>query len=336
MVVSLLMGLAASIPPVAAAAEVDDSTSEIEALVSKGDFDAAERAARKLLQSGSLARRAVARVYLQLGIVAAARRDSAGAREAFRNALRLDSALTLHPSVGPHVAEAFARVRASMPPEAALVPEVALNTLPGRGELTVEAAARPADDELARRLSVRIADLREARDLGPEPIRFTLPLPGSVDQCATVTASVLDQFGNELWPAVVSKDVCRPAPAAPVSFGDDGPARPTLVAPRPATPPANALSTATTATTTGRGAPPAAWITAAMTGAAAAATAVLGVVALERRDDYDRSLRSMAPVDQSRQLKELALTAEHRASAGGIVTGALAVTSVVLFIRGRF
>src|SRR5689334_8430761 len=65
-----------------------ERTAELEALVRRADFDAAESTAQKLLRTGALSRAEVARVYLQLGIVASAKRDPARAAAAFRAALR--------------------------------------------------------------------------------------------------------------------------------------------------------------------------------------------------------------------------------------------------------
>jgi hypothetical protein len=323
---------------VAMAAEADagERTREIEALVRRADFDVAERAARKLLQSGSLSRHEVARVYLQLGIIASAKRDAAGGAAAFRNALRLDGELTLHASAGPHVAQTFARVKSSIPAADSATPAITLRAVPGQGELAIEAAPRPEGP--ARRVSVRIAEREEARDLGAEPLRFSLQLPASVDGCATATASVLDEFGNELWPAVASQEVCRPPPIAAAPADVDNRPVSLVVRPRSPTPSSNVLSTGASPVPTSapRALARASWTAAAMTGAAAVGTAVLGIVALERGNEYKDSLGGSASYEQQRQLRELAETAQSRATAGAIVTGALAVTTAVLYIWGRF
>jgi hypothetical protein len=180
---------------------------------------------------------------------------------------------------------------------------------------------------------VTIGDVREARDLGPMPARFSVALPTSVARCATATAGVLDEFGNELWPAVASVEVCRAPP--PASDGADRRRPPPLIAPRP-TAPAEGVLSKTSSPPAPRSVSRATWVAAAMTGAAAVATTVLGVVALERRDDYNSSFGGSATPDQQRQLRELAVTAERRSTAGAIVTGLLATATVVLYIRGRF
>jgi hypothetical protein len=277
----------------------------------------------------------VARVYLQLGIIASARRNSADAAEAFRRALCLDGDMALDKSAGPHVAETFARVKSALPPAAAFVPVITLGAVSGRGELSVEAAPKPSAGP-ARRVSVRMADLREERDLGADPIRFSLPLPGSIKGCVTATAAVLDEFGNELWPAVASQDVCRSPPEPPLASASK-PLRPSaLAAPSPSVPASDVLSKKMPPSPAPRPIPRAVWVVAAMTGAAAVGTAVLGMVALERGDDYNDRLGGTATYDQQRQLRELAVTAQKRATAGAIVTGVLSVATVVLYLRGRF
>jgi hypothetical protein len=304
-----------------------ERTAELEALVRRADFDAAETAAQKLLRSGALSRREVARVYLQLGIVASAKRDSARATAAFRTALRLDGELRLAPSAGPHVAATFDRAKAAALDAASDPPKVVLTAAAGTGELSVEAPPRQAGDDLAHRVAVTIGDEREARDLGTLPLQFSIALPSSVASCATATATVLDEFGNELWPAVASVEVCRNPP--PALERAPPPVSPTI------------KSQALNVLTGGSSPPPkpvspATWVAAAATGAAAVGTAVLGFVALERRDDYDGSFGGSATPDQQRQLRELAVTAERRATAGGIVTALLATATVVLYVRGRF
>jgi hypothetical protein len=312
-----------------------ERTSELEALVRRADFDAAETTAQKLLRTGALTRGEVARVYLQLGIVASAKRDSARATAAFRAALRLDGELRLAPSAGPHVAATFDRARTAAPDPTSEDPKIVLMAAPGTGELSVEAPSRRAGDDLARRVAVTIGETREARDLGLVPLQFSLELPKSVASCATATAAVLDEFGNELWPAVSSIEVCRARPPAPPP-------------PIPGARRASAIAAPTTKAQavdvlTGGSSPPPpktisrpTWVAAAATSAAAVGTAVLGLVALERRDDYNSSFGGTATPDQQRQLRELAVTAERRATAGGIVTALLATATVVLYIRGRF
>ena len=77
-------------------------------------------------------------------------------------------------------------------------------------------------------------------------------------------------------------------------------------------------------------------MTGAATAAAAVGTAVLGFVALERRSEYDDSLNTSATPDEQQRLRQLASTAELRATVGAVVTAVLATATVVLYIRGRF
>src|SRR6266404_4511377 len=80
-----------------------DPLSEIESAVDGADFDRAQTLATQELSSGRLDRSRVARVYLLMGIIAAAKRDGA-AEASFRKALALEPTLGLPPSAGPHIA----------------------------------------------------------------------------------------------------------------------------------------------------------------------------------------------------------------------------------------
>src|SRR5262245_33578355 len=289
------------------AAETEPAIRGLEVLVRKADFDAAEKVAQKLLRSGALARPEAARVYLQLGIVSSAKRDAAGAEAAFRKALRLDGDLRLSPSAGPHVVTTLARAKTSVSSGAPIDPVVSLTSVPGKGEVSVETQARKDEDGLVRRLSVRIGEERESRDLGEAPLSYTIALPVTVTACATATASLLDEYGNELWPAVASAEVCRPPPLA--------------LAPPEAKPAAAAVSRATgaapaevvTAKSAERSRPVSrwVWVATAATAAAAVGTTVLGIVALDRRDEYHGSLSDGSTYEQQRKMRDLALTAEH-------------------------
>lgn len=330
----VLDSLAPAFGPTAKAAG-PETTRELETLVRRADFDAAEATAQQLLRSGTLARQDVARVYLQLGVVASAKREAANAEAAFQKALRLDGDVRLPSSVGPHVAQAFARAKASVPPATSTRPAVVLTAASATGDLSVEAPARSDDGDPARRVAVRIGDVFEARDLGEAPFRFSLVLPKAVAVCATATASVLDEFGNELWPAIASAEVCRPRPSVPLSTRGNLDSAPAAASPMATGPTADVLSS--------RRLPPpakpisrATWVASALTGAAAVATTVLGLEALERRDDYNASFGNDSKLNQMRGLRDAALTAEHRATAGAIVTALLATATVALYITGRF
>lgn len=329
-----IAGLVGHLERSAGAAETEPATRELDALVRKADFDAAERAAQNLLRSGALARADVARVYLQLGIVSSAKRDSARAEAAFRKALRLDGDLHLTPSAGPHVVTTLARAKAAVSSLAPIEPTVALSSPAGSGTLSVETKVRGDEDGLLRRLSIRIGEQRETRDLGEAPLSFTIALPATVTVCAMATASLLDEFGNEIWPAVASTEVCRPPPSLPQPAKKKTELESAAVTPAiaPHSPEVVTAKPAALSHSVSR----AVWVTAAATAAAAVGTTVLGVVALERRDEYDASLTDGSTYDHQRRLRDLASTAEHRATGGAIVTGILTVTTLVLYIGGRF
>jgi hypothetical protein len=328
-----IAGMAGFVAGRARAAEPEPTVRELEVMVRKADFDAAERVAQRLLRSGGLARPEIARVYLQLGIVSSAKRDTAGAQAAFRKALRLDNDLRLSPSVGPHVAANLARAKASVSSSAQIDPVVGLSSVPGSGELSVETSARKDEDGLVRRVSVRIGDAREIRDLGEGPLRFSLVLPLTVTACASATASVLDEFGNELWAEIASAEVCRspaPVPASANENADKPPPRSTEIV---ANCPEGVVSQRVTPP---RSLSRAFWLAAAATGAAALGTTVLGLVALERRDEYHGSFTDGSTFEQQGRFRDLASTAQQRATVGAIATGLFAVTTVAFYIAGRF
>jgi hypothetical protein len=309
---------------IATAAEIEDPIQGLEGMVRGADFDAAEIKAQGLLASGSLTRRQVARIYLELGIVASARRDPTKGEMEFRRALRLDDDLELSAWVGPQVVETFDRAKTALSTSTTAAPTVSLAPLPGTAKVSVEVAAKTDDDGLARHLLVRLADLREMHDLGEAPIRFLLSLPASIKSCATVKAGVLDEYGNELWPEVASAELCRPLSlATPNSVRTTYPDVPTIVlSSNPGVP--------------SRPIPRSVWVAAAATGAVALSTAVLGLVALEMRSEYDDSLTNSAGPAEQRQLRDSAATAEHRATVATVVTAALAGTTAVLYVKGRF
>jgi hypothetical protein len=323
---------ALSVDAPASAAEAEPTTRQLETLVRNADFDAAERVAQRLLRSGQLARAEAARVYLQLGIVSSAKRETARAEAALRKALRLDGELRLSPSVGPHVAANLARAKASISSSPPINPTVALTTPSGSTELLVATTVRRDEDGLLRRISVNIGDAHETRDLGEAPLQFSIALPATVATCATATASILDEFGNELWPEVASAEFCRPRPRAVVLANKEA-AAPV------ATPQAAADCREIISSGTG---PPSRslshwfWIAAAATGAAVLGTTLLGLTALERRDEYHLSLNDGSSAQQQSRLRELALTAEHRTTAGAIAAGLFGVATVVFYIGGRF
>jgi hypothetical protein len=329
-----IAGWAALFDRPAYAADENPTTRQLEILVRNADFDAAETVGQRLLRSGALARADAVRVYLQLGIVSSAKRDTERAEAAFRKALRLDGDVRLSSSVGPHVAANLARAKASVSFAGAIDPTVALTSPAGSGELLVETTARKDEDGLLRRVSVRIGDARETRDLGEAPLRFSMALPVTLNNCATATAAILDEFGNELWPEVATAEICRAQPSAPVAT--QAPQEPAVSMPRAGTPSAAPEIVATTARTTSQGPSRTFWIAAAVTGAAVLGTTLLGLTALERRDEYHQSLSDRSGPDEQARLRDRAAIAQQRATVGGLVAGVFAVTAVVLYVSGRF
>src|SRR5580765_2531451 len=142
-------------PAVAADIDADAVIERLSALMQAADFDAAEREARRALASGALGRLAAARVYLHLGIVAAARHDDGAAARAFDLGLALDPELELPAFAGPHVARPFARARA----RASAAPPLAVAAHVGRGheahELDVRVVVSGDRGGLLRRVRVR-------------------------------------------------------------------------------------------------------------------------------------------------------------------------------------
>src|SRR4051794_17775430 len=86
---------------------------QIEHLVQSADFTAAEARAVLALRSGKLHRSGVARVYLQMGIIASAKRLEEPSLHAFTKALSLEPSSTLPESAGPHIIEAFDKAKGS-------------------------------------------------------------------------------------------------------------------------------------------------------------------------------------------------------------------------------
>jgi hypothetical protein len=317
----------------AVAADTAPTTKELEGLVRKADFDVAERVAQELLRSRALKRSEIARVYLQLGILSSAKRDATRAEAEFRRALRLDADLRLSPSVGPHVAANLARAKAALASSSPVDPVVVLKATPGSGGLSIETSARRDEDGLVRQITLRIGDAREIRDLGDAPLHFSLPLPPIVIACATASASVLDEFGNELWPDIASVEVCRPPPAAPPSTEEKLVESPAHPAEAPVRQVEVVAAKAVTPKTSGSRP---FWVAVAATAVAAVGTTVLGVVALERRDEYHSSFSDGSTFEQQSRLYELASTAQDRATVGTIATGVFAIAALAFYLGARF
>jgi len=140
----------------------------------------------------------------------------------------------------------------------------------------------------------------------------------SVEHCLAVTASVTDDFGNELWPALASLGPCAPA-RTPAQLDAVTPAF------RPA-----AASVLRHDSKRSLSVP--VWCGIAASAGLGIATAVSGVVALNERADYRTSLRDPTRTVFARwQLRETALNAEHRATVFGLLTAVAASSTLVLY-----
>jgi hypothetical protein len=337
-VVTAALASSAAVAVAAAANDApDDPIERVARLVQAADFDAAELAARATLASGTLDRSRAARVYLQLGIVGAARHDDESAVFAFGRALALDPALELPAFAGPHVVRPFQRARE----EARAAPAVRIAARIGRGrvdgEIDVRVTVGGDRTALARRVRVRGGSCQEVRDIGEGELRLSAVCPEILRACVAFTAGVLDQYGNELWPAIGAATLCPPLPAVAVA-----PVPQSAPAPAPAT----AVASTADAVLSGRPAPAPAlarptpgyvWATGALAGALAVTTGVVGGVALSRRDDYEsRRDDPGVPYETKVGLHDRAASAEQWATAAFVATGAAALTTIVLYLmRGH-
>jgi hypothetical protein len=241
-------------------------------------------------------------VHLLIGIIASARGDGK-AEPSFRKALALEPTLVLPPSAGPHVAAGFARARESLAnqPPLRLTVEFAPDANPSNLLVDVKLAGNAED--VVHRLVVRGEGLYDVRLLREPGLRVVETLPSS-PRCITLEASALDEHGNELWPALARTTSCQPA------------------SPGATEPPA-----------TSRPIPNAVLIGGALTGGLGVATIVLGVLALDRRHDFNQANGDPARTpDDRKELRELALAAEHRATIAGIATLAGATVTAAIYL----
>jgi hypothetical protein len=296
------------------------SLERIQELLGVADFETAEQLGQERLASGTLTRTDAARTYLELGIIATARRDPAGAALAFRRALRLEPTLRLPSTAGPDVVAAFSRLISQTPPEPVKV-SVRLEELADGRSLEISADAGGHTDGLTRSLLIEGGGLLRQRDLSEEPVRFIEDIPPLVE-CVTISASVLDEHQNRLWPHVAQIRVC-PRASARAAAADAA-----KTEQRP-----NTTLKAPTPPVVSRPIPVYVWIGATVTGGLAAMTTVLGVAALDKRDEYhqvrndpDRNLQGKAV------LRDRAIAAENLATASGIAAGSAAVATLVLYL----
>jgi len=285
----------------------------VEQLVTSANFAEARAEAQAVLGSGKLHRRDVARVYVQMGIIAAARREDDFAQAAFRKALVLEPASTLPDSAGPHIDEAWKTAAATVARSPALAPSAQLTPVANRAEVWVEPQIAGDSEHLVRRLRINAQGVAHVRDLADARGRFLEALPEIAAHCATVTVDALDENGNELFPGIAHGDVC------PATVAGEAGAHETI-APLP--------DRKETGFTNSRPVPGYVWGMVGLTAAGVGATAVLGTIALGKAHDYnDASQRTPTQRDD-------AAGAEHRATAAAILTaGAGAATLILYFTR---
>jgi hypothetical protein len=305
----------------AAAETQSEPLQRIYVLVDSADFDGAEKEGARALDSGALERPTLARVYLELGVVACARRDLAAGEALFRKALALDGDLALRDSAGPHITDVFVRARAAV----AAKPSMKIQANLTRGSATeVVVTAKVTDDSegLARAVVVEADGVRALRPLDPSGTSFAQRIEGAAERCVTVSAGIVDERGNSVWPNAVRETFC-PKPTPAVAAG----AVPAANQPPPERP-LDAPSEPT-----GRPTPTHVWIGVGLTGALAIATTVLGIVALNERADYhEKNSDETVSIPERTDARDKAEDAARRATIAGIATGVVGSATVVLYL----
>jgi hypothetical protein len=291
------------------------SIERVRELGAEADFEASARLARERLASGALDRAEAAETYLELGIVNIALGNGAAGAAALRRALKLEPALTLPDTVGPNVRDVFAEAKKQAPLEPLAV-SVALSA--GVRELGISARVSGDSERIVRRLVVEGEGLRRTFDLGPEELRKTERVELGTARCVTLVATVQDEFGNRLWPAISTARVCATEEAA---------AAPGEVAPgkQPGGSPASPSSGE-------RPIPASVWISGSVTVGLIGITTVLGITYLDRRSDYEET-RETDP--DSRDLEQMHQSADRMgdmATVAGLTAGAAAITTAVLYL----
>ncbi len=291
-------------------AQEDARVDDVEGLLARADFDQAETAAGKALASGTLTSRAAARVYLALGTIAAARAAPEKAESFFRDAIVIDPGIVLPPSAGPHVVDRFLAARRARDEKATLTLglNVRLDHDPSIALVDIDVRGDP--EGLARQVVLRGDGVDDRRPLQAPGIQFTETLPDQ-PPCVSLVAGIVDEWGNELWPALARETVCRPAPAIPrrteaVLHVEPAASRSPL--------------------------PASVWIvTGVATAGFAVATTALGLVAVERHDDLDRANASaQSTVDQRNGLKSAAQALDYATVIVGAATLGSAIVTVTL------
>jgi hypothetical protein len=263
-----------------------------------------------------LTRLDAARTYLELGIIAAARRDFSGAGSSFRRALRLEPTLTLPDTAGPDVVSAFSRVVKEAPPEAVQV-SVGFEQLAGGEKLQVTARTNGQADGLTKSLLIEGGGLARRHALSDDNLQFVEDVPPP-KECVTINASILDEYENRLWPNVAETRVCPPQ-------------GPLLEAATVNPNPESKAATATPDTTT-RPIPAYVWIGVTVTGGLTALTGVFGVFSLNTRDEYHQIRDDPTySLKQKADLRDRTVAQQNLATAFGIGAGSAAVATLVLY-----
>jgi hypothetical protein len=296
---------------------------QIRELGAEADFEASARLARERLASGALSRSEAAETYLELGIVETARGDTAAGNSALRRALKLEPALRLPDTAGPHVRQIFAEA-VKWAPRERLFFSVSLSPA-GAGRFAVSAQVKGDSDRIARKLLIEGEGVRRGYALESGGIRTTDRVEWGTEPCVILVATVLDEFNNRLWPAVATARVCASAQGQ-----ETLPAAPASLRPSDRTSP----SQSATVGSGNRPVPTSVWIGATVTAGLVGITGLLGIIALDRRSEYHRArddsavdLRTRAEMHESAvRMADMATVAGAAAAAAGITTGVLYLT----------
>jgi hypothetical protein len=296
----------------------------IERLVRAAHFDAAEHEARTLLSSGTLDRGEVAELYLQLGIIVAARLDEPGAVLAFRRALMLAPEIVLPLFAGPHIVQAFSRARGVVLAEPPLRTAVRVSQTAGGSPVRVEARVTGDATGIARQLRLLGASVEETRALSGGTLAVTVAVPAELRGCEALRASVLDEHGNEIQPSVGEGRVCAATAAVaggrPVVAGGGAPAGVVARSGAPAGESARPI-------------PLYVWAAAGVTAAGLLTAGGFALGYLQARSDYHRSLQDDGRSDADRlALRNDAVDTGRLAERVGLVTAGLAVTTTILYL----
>jgi hypothetical protein len=187
------------------------------------DFPSTHQLAEHALESGAATRSETARLYVLLGISAAALGDAAEAKQDFVAALAIEPTLKLEKSLSPKIREPYLEAQGYW---SAASERLALSAKPaGDGSHLVVRLSDP--EALVNKVELRIGPLgdlpRSALSLEPSPAtRF--PLPASLsDRDYQYALRALDRYGNVLAEYGVESDpiVARRAssnrPGQPIS-----------------------------------------------------------------------------------------------------------------------